>query len=684
MVWMDRCCRVYDNNRKFIGNMHVSNVPLLPVSHTTQKVNVEVRLRGDGSFESAEILRPDQMETIIPCTEESSSRTRNVEPHPLVDKLQYVAKDYEKFGGHFKINRKKKKTGWELYIQQLKKWCSSPFSHPKVEAVLQYLLQGHVIADLIEKKTLITDHNGKLIKKWDGKKKDTPAIFKSVTGGNQMDTFVRFAVDGDELSNDSTVWESFNQYQLFNMHEIDYCYVQGKQMLISKLSPYKIRNSGDRAKLISSNDSTNFTYRGRFESPQEAFAVGYETTQKAHSALRWLIAKQGISFGDQTILVWGTENEPIPAPMSDTLTVVSQARSDLEEDEEILEDPEQMTETEEIFAGQFNLAIQGYGRKLTPQSKVSVIALDSAVPGRLAIRYYRELSGSRLLANIENWHRTFTWRLDYKKIQKKVEFGKKPVYQSVSFVGAPALADIVKAAYEKKVDDKLKKHTPLCQNIHADIYGEKVDDKLKKQAVERLLPCIIDGKSIPRDIMLSAVHQATAAVGLESWERRKVCSIACALIRGYYMRHGMGDLSMRVDENYSDRSYLFGRILACAEQVERYAQYIASHDPTDKRTTNAERLMVPFTMHPARTLKILNEKLRPYLERIRANKGEEPRRYKLMLELISRINEKSYNDEPLSEKYLLGYASQRMDFEEQNKEQDKEKNKKEMETVNPI
>jgi CRISPR-associated protein Csd1 len=655
MGWMDRCCRVYDNNRAFIGDMHVSSVPLLPVSHTTQKVNVEVRLRGDGSFASAEVLRSDQMITIIPCTESSSARTSGPVPHPLADKLQYTAGDYVQFGGDAK------KSCWKLYIENLETWCESPFSHPKVKAVFQYLLQGHLIADLVQEKVLITDFNGKLMKKWDGEKEDTPAIFKSVTGGNQLDTFVRFTVDGDELSNDPTVWKSFNQYQLFNMNETDYCYVQGKRMLISKLSPYKIRNSGDRAKLISSNDSHNFTYRGRFESPQEALAVGYETTQKAHSALRWLIAKQGVSCGDQTILVWGTENEPIPAPMSDTLTIVSQAKSDLEEDEEVLEDPEQMTETEEIFAGQFNLAIQGYGRKLTPQSRVSVIALDSAVPGRLAIRYYRELSGSRLLANIESWHRTFTWRLDYRKIEKKRELGKKPVYQSVSFVGAPAPVDIVKASY-----------------------GEKVDDKLKKQAVERLLPCIIDGKNIPRDIMLSAVHRATAAVGLESWERRKVRSIACALIRGYYMRHGMGDLSMRVDENYSDRSYLFGRILACAEQVERYAQYIASHDPTDKRTTNAERLMVPFTMHPARTLKILNEKLRPYLERIRANKGEEPRRYKLMLELISRINEKSYNDEPLSEKYLLGYASQRMDFEEQNKEQDKEKNKKEMETVNPI
>ena len=48
----------------------------------------------------------------------------------------------------------------------------------------------------------------------------------------------------------------------------------------------KIRNEGDGAKLISANDSQNFTYRGRFTSKEEAFAVGNETSQKAHNALK--------------------------------------------------------------------------------------------------------------------------------------------------------------------------------------------------------------------------------------------------------------------------------------------------------------------------------------------------------------------------------------------------------------
>lgn len=107
-----------------------------------------------------------------------------------------------------------------------------------------------------------------------------PSIFQSITGGDQLETFVRFRVDGDDLSSDRNVWNSYTQYYQSTLKDKGICYIQGKEMPISFLSPYKIRNAGDRAKLISSNDSTNFTYRGRFENVEEALSIGFDTTQK--------------------------------------------------------------------------------------------------------------------------------------------------------------------------------------------------------------------------------------------------------------------------------------------------------------------------------------------------------------------------------------------------------------------
>lgn len=631
MGWLDHCISVFDGNSAFVGKMEPGLVPLVPISHTTQKVNIEVALTGKGDFVRARVLRPDEMTTIIPCTEKSSARTSGLAPHPLFDKLQYIAGDYVQYGGE------KKKFDYEEYMKNLQDWCSSPYAHPYVQAVYTYLQKKCLIHDLSEYKILPLNQDGSLMKNWKGGKENAPAIFQNMDKDKTaFDSFVRFSVNEVRLCDDPDVWKSFQDYMEEELQKEDYCYAEGKKTKISELSPYKVRNAGDRAKLISSNDTTNFTFRGRFLTAGEAMAIGYEATQKAHSALRWLISRQGTPYGEEIILTWGMGNEPLPSSQSDTLDMVKQGWDEFGFDRN---DAAAVTKTEESFAKAFNKVIQGYKERIPANASISVIALDAAVPGRLAIRYYRELQGSRFLERIEDWHRKFRWKLEYRKAELKP--GEKP--EQVSFIGAPAPLAIIEAAY-----------------------GEKADDKLKKQAIERILPCIIDGKNIPVDIMKSAVYRATASVSLEFWEANKVRSIACALVCGYYARKGES-ITMGLDENCSDRSYVFGRILACAEQVERYGQRLSGAD-TGTRVTNAERLMVAFTKRPKHTTDLLHTKLRPYLDRIHTKSNYDSRAYLTMLSLLDRLGPEAFTDEPLSEKYLLGYASQKLAFMEKNKE----------------
>lgn len=631
MGWLDHCISVFDGNPAFVGKMEPGLVPLVPISHTTQKVNIEVALTGRGDFVRARVLRPDEMNTIIPCTEKSSARTSGLAPHPLFDKLQYIAGDYVQYGGG------KKKFGYEEYMKRLQDWCSSPYAHPYVQAVYTYLQKKCLIHDLSEYKILPLNQDGSLMKNWKGGKENAPAIFQNMDKDKTaFDSFVRFSVNEVRLCDDPDVWKSFQDYMEEELQKEDYCYAEGKKTKISELSPYKVRNAGDRAKLISSNDTTNFTFRGRFLTAGEAMAIGYEATQKAHSALRWLISRQGTPYGEEIILTWGMGNEPLPSSQSDTLDMVKQGWDEFGFDRN---DAAAVTKTEESFAKAFNKVIQGYKERIPANASISVIALDAAVPGRLAIRYYRELQGSRFLERIEDWHRKFRWKLEYRKAELKP--GEKP--EQVSFIGAPAPLAIIEAAY-----------------------GEKADDKLKKQAIERILPCIIDGKNIPVDIMKSAVYRATASVSLEFWEANKVRSIACALVCGYYARKGES-ITMGLDKDCSDRSYVFGRILACAEQVERHGQRLSGAD-ANMRVTNAERLMVAFTKRPKHTTDLLHTKLRPYLDRIRTKSNYDSSAYLTMLSLLDRLGPEAFTDEPLSEKYLLGYASQKLAFMEKNKE----------------
>lgn len=639
MSWLEKCYETYENCQQEIGIQKFqaegdkrSYVPLLPVAHTTQLVNIEVELDQNGDFQDARLLAKDEQTTIIPCTEESSARTSGIVPHPLVDKLQYIAADYPAYGGT-------KKSGWNLYHTQLQDWCSSPYADAKVCAVLRFLEKGCLVASLVKKHILFLDENGKMPAKWTGNKDEKPKILETLASADQTESFVRFRVGGIDLAQDEAVRESFIHYYEMKQQRVDYCTVQGKQMAVSTLSPYKIRNPGDRAKLISSNDSTNYTYRGRFVTAEQALSIGYETTQKAHSALRWLISKQGCSNGDQTVVVWGTKGEPIPDIAADSMDLGDDFAAAFAQ----LGQPQLPPATESEYAERFNKAIQGYGKALDEKANTVVMILDSATQGRLSIRYYRELAGSELMKNITDWHRNFAWKLNYRSAPESAEPGQKPKWKRVSFWGAPSPADIAKAAY-----------------------GEKADKKIIQQTVERLVPCITEGKYLPRDLMLSAVHRATAGIGLEPWEYQKTCGIACALICGYYHRNKKEDFVMTdgkyVDETIDDRSYLFGRILACAEQIERRVQ----SQTGETRPTNAERLRLVFVQRPAKTTALLQQKLTPYLNRMRANGVSRDKRYSTLQELVGRLGAENYTNKPLNELYLLGYACQMMDFREEN------------------
>ena len=152
MGWLERCYQTYENNISEVGrpakNSRGRETPvLLPVAHTTQKVQVEVSLSAAGAFRSARVLRPDEMTTVIPCTEESAARTSGPVPHPLVDKLQYTAGDYAAWGGT-------KKPMWEAYLAGLRAWCDSPFGLDSLRGAIGvvqqdvYLFSGTVAENI--------------------------------------------------------------------------------------------------------------------------------------------------------------------------------------------------------------------------------------------------------------------------------------------------------------------------------------------------------------------------------------------------------------------------------------------------------------------------------------------------------------------------------------------------------
>jgi CRISPR-associated protein Csd1 len=285
--------------------------------------------------------------------------------------LQYIAKDFRNHGGE-------KKSYFESYFNQLNQWCISEYSDPKILAIKKYVEKGNVISDLINHQVLIADKDGKLLQKWEkAKDKQTPAIFEVMTG-KQADAFIRWVVETPGVMEsrvywDKVLWDKWIQYYSSLKTGKALCYVTGTFTSPADQHPAKIRNDGDKAKLISSNDSSGFTYRGRFTSSDQTASVGFETTQKAHYALRWLISRQGYQKDDLTIVAWATSGAPIPKPTDDAFTMLGF--------EELLKDNPTQIDTAQDTAIRLKKRIAGYSQKLGDMTDVVVMGLDSATQG---------------------------------------------------------------------------------------------------------------------------------------------------------------------------------------------------------------------------------------------------------------------------------------------------------------
>lgn len=614
MNWLLSLQKTYENNAGLVGKFETNRFgreyALIPISHTTQSSHVEVLLNLKGELLKATVVPKEEAGTMIPCTEDSASRTSAPVPYPLFDKLQYVAGDYEQYCGTVKG------TPHADYMDQLRAWCESPDAHLKVKSVYAYLSKGSLIQDLINEKVLWTDANGKLLDKWTPEAEslhgERKPIFKALAG-DQSAAFVRFAVEApgeseSRLWRDPSVQEAYIRYVERQQAEKNLCFVTGQWEPCVDKHASRIRSSGDKSKLISANDSAGFTYRGRFKESREAAAIGFKASHQAHNALKWLIERQGFNLGGRMFVVWGTDDPDIASPLESGFSLYDE--TDLE-----AEEVEQGDTTYREFAERIRKTMNGYRAAMKQEAQVVIMVLDAATTGRMSVVYYRDMDKEQFLNRLEKWHLTCCWRHHYGKTKDGKPF---------AFMGAPSARDVAFAAY-----------------------GSRVDDRLEKGMPERLLPCILDGQTLPRDIVQSAVNRASNPVSMETWEWEKTLSIACALVNK--SKNGVYDVSL--DTEGYDRSYLFGRLLAIADVLERSAL-----GREEKRATNAIRYMNAFARHPARTWKTIQSCLQPY----QAKLGTGATRFtRLIDEVGAELKPEDFNDKPLSGQYLLGLYSQR-------------------------
>ena len=146
MSWMSQLVNTYENNT---AKEKQSDIRLMPIAHMSANAQIEITLSREGEFRNAVKVEKKDAATLIPVTEASAGRASGIAPHALSDTLSYIAGD---FSSYCESEKEKKSTEdkFQSYMENLKKWSESVYSHPKVQAVYAYLTKKLIIDDLIK------------------------------------------------------------------------------------------------------------------------------------------------------------------------------------------------------------------------------------------------------------------------------------------------------------------------------------------------------------------------------------------------------------------------------------------------------------------------------------------------------------------------------------------------------
>lgn len=609
------------------GNLDTRRA-LLPLFHTTFKSEICVTLDSRGYLLNVE-RDNEGITIIIPCSEESSSRTSGVSAHPLCDQLSYIDAT---------IDAEKHK----IYLNGL---CAWKGENTKLNAIYTFLTERSLIEEMstkdLFKTSEIDDEN-------------------HVDFGKVSKIGVRFSVQipGDNTPNvweDEGIRELWIRHQADNMNSLsDFDYISGNPIVnMANSHPKNLNSLTGNAKIISTNHDSrdDYTYRGRFVTSSEALLIDSFVSQKMHSALKWLINNCGQAHDTQVTIVWAVGNElsNIVKPELSSIDFFADMK-DYENDSSIISSIS--TEVDTSYSEIVSKVLMGYcesDRMMMHEKKVVVAIFDAATTGRMGVTFYNELGKNQYLESIAKWHKETSWTFSRFSTEHKKSF----YYQ-----GCPSFKDIMEAVYGKA-------KTPTNPDK-----GYLV---LVKKMQKQLFECMFGNFTFPKNIVDMAARRASTPMSFsindyyhDTNEWQKSVNVSCALTRKYLMNSLKEEYRMELEEKRTDRDYLYGRLLAIAEKIEASVIYDKNDKDSHKRPTNAVKLMCMFVNKPFVTWGIINKQIYPY--RVQLNGAYYHQR--LIDEIMSLFKEGEFEDNsPLSPVYLLGYSAQRRALYKSNKEE---------------
>ena len=593
---------------------HFGNI-LLPMYYNSMKSNgkniIELLLSKESDLLEAHLL-PERETIQFPVTEDSVARSSGVAPHPLVDSASYVIQDEGKRSA--------------AYMEQMENWLAYD-DNDFVRIIHDFLIQPGIL-DAVKQKVK------------DSKEDEAEKQKKNAVAIDFGKVFFTFSIENYDGLKNISVSENRDlqaRYKAYVEHlnandpskEKITCNLSGKEdYLCIKHQPLM-----GTARLVSQITANDENYRGRFTTADQSIKIGMETSQKIHLMAKYLLSGEETRrwLGEQANMVsWFSDDlsnavafDPsksaeMPAGIFEKLLAEQKEKSDA---------PAIADEMTENIVKSFT-----NGKRLFSDDATYYIAIfDKISNGRVATKYFRSLSGSRLKDNLVAWQEKYHWR-GFSKDNWNKEF-------------TPSPRRMVLAAYGVERDGMLE----IAKN-----------DFLKNQ-YQNIVTALVEGRAVPRNFEKAlAVNIRHRQNYDKTWMEVLFCALAVLKDKG-------GMKNPMLNRENTDRSYLFGRLLASFEYLER-----STFSKGDERSTNAEKMWTSYTNHPATMMLRLRNLMIPY-ERKLERSDEALKRmayFNAMREIREATNmlHESYNmdsvevNRPLDYGFIFGYEAQRQAF----------------------
>jgi CRISPR-associated protein, csd1 family len=581
---------------------------LLPIYHTDHKSTgtdtVVVELTPTGDLISAYEM-PKGQRIMYPVTEESVRRVGDKTPHPLTDKLEYYLPAY-------KAKKKKKYQEKCTFINEWLAYETDTDIHTFITAIQNFLNQPDFDKQLSQK--LYNDAE-QLIK---------------------IDTYIEFAIPNFKnyktysVSNYQKLHQSYinfvNNYNKKNYPDnYKKCIISGKEDLIIS----KHRGAIGNAKLISisANDNRKEMFAGSYfgtsSKTTDIVKIGYQTSEKIHLMLNYLCNNRNSCYRiDQSksnptyLLIWKDISTSSPDDISVTNNLLSTLGiSPTKKEDSITPNRKSRAILNSFYTGQEKLTDDNY--------YIAIIRKSS--DGRSSLNYFETIKKSQLFENLQKWNKTYQWTITTKNGDITI---------------TPSFFSIINDAFAQ---DHGGEYLELSKGLST----------YRAQLHECLLSALLNGQPIPTHI-LKRIEQNLKYPKRYPKQWNHLVRQGLALLN-------RKDYQPMIDNSETDRSYLFGRLLAVYERIE--ATKYSLDDNNSSRETNAQRLWTTCINRPDRILKNLKDKVKPYNDYLyRKHRGLWTKFNKEegdILTLLDTHRKSPDFNKPLTTDYLFGYQAEK-------------------------